>query len=160
MTQHLRDNLIAIQERHHRRRLRTTNAQVEQNGPLNRNINSDLLPTVASHVTITDALASRGAQDVPKCFLKKAEWKKQGEAGATLGTGYYVEDPDIEEDIFLPVDFIFSALQWGLTELRSDRFYHVERPTPVKFLWELRLHDVCKYLVLSCKFKGSVLQWY
>src|SRR6202453_1980866 len=35
VTQHLRNNLIAIQERHRRRR--TTNAQVEQNGSANRN---------------------------------------------------------------------------------------------------------------------------
>jgi len=73
---------------------------------------------VASHVTITDALASRGAQDVPKRFLKTAEWKKHGENGASLGTGYYVEEPDATgEEVFIPVDFIFSALQWGITEL-------------------------------------------
>src|ERR1700677_3718252 len=136
LTQHLRNNLIAIQERHRRRR--TTNAQVEQNGSTNRNIKSDS-PAVASHVTITDALASRGAQGVPKRFLKTAEWKTQGELGATLGTGYYVEEPDAIGDVFIPIDFIFSALQWGITELRSDGYYHVERPAPIKY--GLRIYD-------------------
>ena len=87
---------------------------------------------MASHITVTDTLARRGVQDVPKCFLKGADWKEQGDHGVTCGTGYYIEDPDAEKT-FLPIDFIFSALQWGLTELRSDGFYHVTRPAPVKY---------------------------
>ena len=43
------------------------------------------------------------------------------------------------KEAYIPVDFIYSALQWGLTELRSDGFYHVKRPAPVRY--GLRIYD-------------------
>ena len=75
--------------------------------PSTRNINSDLPPKVA---TITETLPRRGERNVPKRYLKSAEWLEDKD----LGTGYYVADDD-DEKVFHAIDFNFEALQWGLT---------------------------------------------
>jgi hypothetical protein len=85
---------------------------------------------VATSVSIVDR---RGEQNVPKRYLKDAEWYTD----KYLGDGYYVADPD-EDDTFCTVDFSFDTLQWGLTEPIKDRYW-ITRPIPVKY--RLRIFD-------------------
>jgi hypothetical protein len=92
--------------------------------PLTRNINSDSQSTVATSVSIVER---RGERNVPKRYLKDAEWYTDKH----LGDGYYVADPD-NEDLFCAVDFNFDTLQWGLTE-PVDNKYQITRPIPVKY---------------------------
>jgi hypothetical protein len=75
----------------------------------------------------------RGERNVPKRYLKDAEWYSD----KYLGEGYYVADPD-EEDRFCAVDFNFDTLQWGLTEPVEGQ-YRITRPIPVKY--GLRIFD-------------------
>ena len=97
--------------------------QVEQSIPLERNINSDF--TLAA--TTLKYLDRRGERNVPKRYLKEADWCKEG----PLGTGYYVADPD-DPAILIPVDFNFKYLQWGCTLQKKDKFI-LERPAPVRY---------------------------
>jgi hypothetical protein len=75
----------------------------------------------------------RGERNVPKRYLKDAEWYLD----KYLGEGYYVADPD-DEDRFCAVDFNFDTLQWGLTEPVEGQ-YRITRPIPVKY--GLRIFD-------------------
>ena len=91
-----------------------------------RNINSDF-PTLAT--IHKERLERRGERNVPKRYLKNAEWAKNG----PLGAGYYIGDPDddSEEPNIIAVDFNFQALQWGLTYAEEEH-YILERPAPIK----------------------------
>jgi hypothetical protein len=85
---------------------------------------------VATSVSIVER---RGERNVPKRYLKDAEWYTDKH----LGDGYYVADPD-NEDLFCAVNFNFDTLQWGLTE-PVDNKYQITRPIPVKY--GLRIFD-------------------
>jgi hypothetical protein len=89
-------------------------AHVEPSVPSTRNINSDSQSNVATSVSIVDR---RGERNVPKRYLKDAEWYTD----KYLGDGYYVADPD-KDDTFCAVDFSFDTLQWGLTEHIEGRY--------------------------------------
>jgi hypothetical protein len=106
-------------------------AHVEQNVPLTRNINSELVPTVATSTVFIDR---RGERNVPKRYLKEAEWYADG----YLGTGYYTTDPDSDTGGLSAIDFNFETLQWGLTEQIGGQ-YRITRPAPVKY--SLRIFD-------------------
>ena len=95
-------------------------AQVKQIIQLERNINSDF--TLAA--TTTEYIDRRGERNVPKRYLKEADWCEDG----PLGTGYYIACPD-NPLILIPIDFNFKHLQWGCTHPKKDRFV-VERPAP------------------------------
>ena len=116
-----------------KRRSRSHPAQAEQNIPLERNINSDLHTLATIH---RERLERRGERNVPKRYLKNAEWTKRG----PLGAGYYIGDPDddSEEPNIIAVDFNFQALQWGLTYAEEEH-YILERPAPIKC--GLRIYD-------------------
>jgi hypothetical protein len=97
-----------------------------------RNINSELIPTVATSTVFTDR---RGEHNIPKRYLKEAEWYQDG----YLETGYYTTDPYSENTTGLTaVDFNFETLQWGLTEQIEGR-YRITRPAPVRY--RLRIFD-------------------
>jgi hypothetical protein len=85
---------------------------------------------VATSVIFVDR---RGERNVPKRYLKDAEWYPD----KYLGEGYYVADPD-DKDRFCAVDFNFDTLQWGLTEPVEGQ-YRITRPIPVKY--GLRIFD-------------------
>jgi hypothetical protein len=122
---------VRSQNRHLRRvSHRSDSAHVEPNVPSTRNINSDSQSTVATSVIFVDR---RGERNVPKRYLKDAEWYPD----KYLGEGYYVADPD-DEDRFCAVDFNFDTLQWGLTEPIEGQ-YRITRPIPVKY--GLRIFD-------------------
>ena len=122
-----------LQVQRAKRRSRSHTAQVEPDVPLERNINSDLHTLATIH---KERLERRGERNVPKRYLKNAEWAKKG----PLGTGYYIGDPDdnSEEPNIIAVDFNFQALQWGLTYAEEDH-YILERPAPIKC--GLRIYD-------------------
>ena len=107
-------------------RSRSHPAHVEQNVPLEHNINSDLHTLATPH---RECLERRGEHNVPKRYLKNTEWAKKG----PLGAGYYIGDPDDESEDpnIIAVDFNFQALQWGLTYTEEEH-YILERPAPVK----------------------------
>ena len=98
-------------------------AQAEQNVPLERNINSDF--TLAA--TTLEYLDRKGERNVPKRYLKEADWCEDG----TLGAGYYIADPD-DPTILILVDFNFKHLQWGCTHTKKDKFV-LERLAPVRY---------------------------
>jgi hypothetical protein len=77
---------------------------------------------VATSVIFVDR---RGERNVPKRYLKDAEWYSD----KYLGEGYYVADPD-EDDRFCAVDFNFDTLQWGLMEPIEGQ-YQITRLIPV-----------------------------
>ena len=108
---------------------RSLPAQVKQNIPLERNINSDF--TLAA--TTLKYLDRRGERNVPKRYLKEADWCEDG----PLGTGYYIADPD-NPSILIPIDFNFKHLQWGCTHTKKDRIV-LERPAPARY--RLRIFD-------------------
>ena len=101
-------------------------AHIKQNIPLEHNINSDLHTLATPH---REHLERRGERNVPKRYLKNAEWAKKG----PLGVGYYIRDPDndSEEPNIIAVDFNFQALQWGLTYAEEEH-YILERLAPIK----------------------------
>jgi hypothetical protein len=98
--------------------------------PSTHNINSDSTSKVATSVSIVNRW---GERNVPKRYLKDAEWYTD----KYLGEGYYVADPDID-DTFCTVNFSFDTLQWGLTEPLEDQ-YQITCPIPVKY--RLRIFD-------------------
>ena len=75
----------------------------------------------------------RGDQNVPKRYLKGARWNPEDDiSDLSLGPGYYVINPDSAKDDWVPVDFDFDALQWGLTYQRaSDSRFEIYRPAPI-----------------------------
>ena len=97
--------------------------QVESSVSLKRNINSDF--TLAA--TTLDYLDQRGECNVPKRYLKEADWCKDG----TLGAGYYIAGLD-NPAILILVDFNFKYLQWGCTHPKKDKFI-LERPAPTRY---------------------------
>ena len=97
--------------------------QVESSVSLERNINSDF--TLAA--TTLDYLDQRGECNVPKRYLKEADWCKDG----TLGAGYYIAGLD-NPAILILVDFNFKYLQWGCTHPKKDKFI-LERPAPTRY---------------------------
>jgi hypothetical protein len=77
----------------------------------------------------------RGEHNVPRRYLKGAEWHED----KYLGTGYYCSDPDSDDpEALTAVEFNFEALQWGLIEQTGDQ-YTITRPAPVKY--GLRIFD-------------------
>ena len=104
-------------------------AQVEQDVSLKCNINSDF--TLAA--TTLEYLDQRGECNIPKRYLKEADWCKDG----TLGTGYYIANPN-DPTVLIPVDFNFKHLQWGCTHPKKDKFV-LERPAPIRY--GLRIYD-------------------
>ena len=102
---------------------RSLPAQVKQDVPLKRNINSDF--TLAA--TTLKYLVRRGERNIPKRYLKEADWCEDG----TLGAGYYIADPD-NPMILILVDFNFKHLQWGCTHTKKDKFV-LERPAPIRY---------------------------
>ena len=113
-------------------------AQVKQNVPLKHNINSDF--TLAA--TTLKYLDQRGERDVPKRYIKEADWCEDG----PLGTGYYVADPD-DPAVLIPVNFNFKHLQWGCTHPKKDKFV-LERPAPVRY--RLHIYDKERTQDRSC----------
>ena len=65
---------------------RSLPAQAEQNVQPECNINSDF----ALATTTLDYLERRGECNIPKRYLKEADWCEDG----SLGEGYYIADPD------------------------------------------------------------------
>ena len=108
---------------HPKRLSRSHSTQVELDVPLEHNINSDF--TLAA--TTLNYLDRRGECNVPKRYLKEADWSEDG----TLGTGYYTADPD-DPSVLIPVDFNFNYLQWGCTHPKKDKFV-VKRPAPTRY---------------------------
>ena len=101
--------------------------QVESNILPEHNINSDL-PTLAT--TTLKCLKRRGECNIPKWYLKGAEWVEEG----PIGTGYYATDPNKVSNL-IPIDINFETLQWGCTHKKDNHFIH-ERPAPVWYgLW-------------------------
>ena len=98
-------------------------AQVELNVQPERNINSDF--TLAT--TTLDYLERRGERNVPKRYLKDADWCEEG----PLSPGYYIADSD-DPSILIAIDFNFKYLQWGCTHQKNDKFV-VERPAPTRY---------------------------
>ena len=98
-------------------------AQVEPNVPLECNINSDF--TLAA--TTLEYLDRRGEHNVPKRYLKDADWCEDG----PLGAGYYIANPD-DPTVLIAVDFNFKFLQWGCTHTKKDKFV-LERPAPARY---------------------------
>ena len=126
LTEYLKQRLRAQRAK---RLGRSLPAQVESNVQPKRNINSDF--TLAT--TTLDYLDRRGECNVPKRYLKEADWNEDG----PLGARYYTADPD-DPSILIPIDFNFKHLQWGCTHPKKDRFV-VERPAPARY--GLRIFD-------------------
>jgi hypothetical protein len=106
----LQTQLIHIQQNNFRH---SNLAQAKQSSPSNRNINSDLCTTVVTPRTntITAYITHRGEQNVPKQYLKEAEWLDKD-----YGWGYYTTSNDPNDDnTLIAIDFNFEALQWGVT---------------------------------------------
>jgi hypothetical protein len=83
----------------------------------------------------TTTVERRGERNVPRRFLKAAEWQED----RYLGTGYYCADADSNDpEALIAVEFNFEALQWGLIEQTGDH-YTITRPAPVKY--RLRIFD-------------------
>ena len=108
---------------------RSLPALVEPSVQLECNINSDF----ALATTTLDYLECRGERNVPKRYLKDADWCEDG----PLGTGYYIADSD-DPSVLIAVDFNFKHLQWGCTHQKEDKFV-VERLAPAQY--RLRIFD-------------------
>jgi hypothetical protein len=124
----LQSQLIWIQQNnfHH-----STLAQAEQSSLSNHNINSDLCTTVATPQanTITTYISHRGEQNIPKRYLKEAEWLDKD-----YGWGYYTTSNDSNNNnTLIAVDFDFGSLQWGVTrQLPDNGGFAIEQPAPIK----------------------------
>jgi hypothetical protein len=86
--------------------------------------------------TITTYIARRGEQNIPKRYLKEAEWLDKD-----YSWEYYTTSNDPNDDnTFLAIDFDFGSLQWGITrQLPNNRGFAIKRPAPVKL--GLRIYD-------------------
>ena len=120
LTEYLKQKLCLQQVK---RLGRSLPAQVELSVQLERNINSDF--TLAT--TTLDYLERRGERNIPKRYLKDADWCEDG----PLGTGYYIADSD-DPSILIAVDFNSKHLQWGCTHQKGDKFV-VERLAPARY---------------------------
>ena len=101
-------------------------AQVKQNVPLERNINSDF--TLAA--TTTEYIDQRGERNIPKRYLKEADWCKDG----PLRTGYYIADLD-DPTILIPINFNFKHLQWGR---KIDSWLKDPHPSDTDFVFLMK----------------------
>ena len=132
LTKYLKQKL---QTQHAKQLSRSHLAQVELSVQLECNINSDL--TLAA--TTLKYLDRRGECNVPKRYLKEADWCENGD----LRARYYTADPD-NPSILILVNFNFKHLQWGCTHHKKDKFV-LKRPAPVRYrLWifdEERMQD-------------------
>ena len=126
LTEYLKQKLRLQQAK---RLSRSPSAQVEPDVQLEHNINSDF----ALATTTLDYLERRGERNVPKIYLKDADWCESG----PLGKGYYIVDSD-DPSVLIAVDFNFKYLQWGCTHQKEDKFV-VERPAPTRY--RLRIFD-------------------
>ena len=83
----------------------------------------------------------RGDQNVPKRYLKWARWNPEDDiSDLPLGPGYYVINLDKDQDDWIPVDFDFDALQWGLMyQRKADNKFEVYRPAPSEY--GLRIYE-------------------
>ena len=126
LTEYLKQKLHAQRAK---RLSHSLSAQVKQSVPLERNINSDF--TLAA--TTLEYLDCRGERNVPKGYLKKADWCED----RTLEAGYHIANPD-DRTILIPVDFNFKHRQWGCTHTKKDKFV-LERPAPARY--GLRIFD-------------------
>ena len=97
---------------------------------------SNVTLTQTSNLAAThlEHIDRRGECNVPKRYLKEADWCEDG----PLGTGYYVADND-DPSVLIPVDFNFKYLQWGCTHTDHKDRLVVERPAPVRY--GLRIFD-------------------
>jgi hypothetical protein len=86
--------------------------------------------------TITTYISRRGEQNVPKRYIKEAEWLDK-----EYGWGYYTTSNEPTDDkTFIAVDFDFGSLQWGVTrKLPDNGGFAIERPAPIKLC--LRIYD-------------------
>ena len=83
----------------------------------------------------------RGDQNIPKWYLKSAKWNPDDDISELpLGPGYYIIKPDKGKDDWIPVDFDFDTLQWGLTYQQvSDNKFEIYWPAPSEYrLWIYR----------------------
>jgi hypothetical protein len=87
LTHRLCNNWLQRWAQNRPRSHRSEPAQVEQNMPSTCNINSELVPTMATSTVFSNR---RGECNIPKRYLKEAEWFSDG----YLGEGYYTSDPD------------------------------------------------------------------
>ena len=80
----------------------------------------------------------RGDQNIPKWYLKSTRWNLEDDISELpLGPGYYIINPDEGKDDWIPVDFDFNALWWGLMyQWKSDGKFEIYQPAPSKYgLW-------------------------
>ena len=85
-------------------------AQVEQHKPSSRDIKLDLKVALSYKTDIT--LEHRGERNIPKRYLKEAQWDAHNEPDGTINLGYYTQD---REGNYIPIDFDFNTLTWGMT---------------------------------------------
>jgi hypothetical protein len=73
--------------------------------------------------TITTYVSHRGEQNIPKQYLKEAEWLDK-----EYCWGYYTtSNKSNDDDTLIAVDFSFEALQWGVTrKLPDNRGFAIE----------------------------------
>ena len=135
LTEYLKQKLRHQQAKHLGH---SPSAQAKQNVPLERNINSDF----ALAATTVEYIDRRGERNVPKRYLKEADWCEDG----PLGARYYITDPD-DPSILIPIDFNFKHLQWGCTHPKKDQFV-LERPAPTRY--GLRIFDEERTQDRSC----------
>ena len=120
LTKYLKDKL---RKQRAKRLSHSLPTQAELNIPLECNINSDF--TLAA--TSIEYLDRRGERNIPKRYLKDADWCEDG----PLGAGCYVADTD-DPSVLIAVDFNFKFLQWGCTHTKQDKFV-LERPAPTRY---------------------------
>ena len=80
----------------------------------------------------------RGDQNIPKWYLKSTRWNLEDDISELpLGPGCYIINPDEGKDDWIPVDFDFNALWWGLMyQWKSDGKFEIYQPAPSKYgLW-------------------------
>ena len=112
----------------------TPKPHVEENTQLERNIISDLPFKVAP--TIKIHISRRGDRNIPKRYLKDAEWND--DPSREHAPGYFATSLE-EPEKLVPVEFDRQALQWGLAIPHKDGGYIIDRPAPITY--KLRIYD-------------------
>ena len=74
-------------------------------------------------------LEHRGEQNVPKRYLKEAQWDVHNEPDGTINLGYFAQDC---EGNYIAVDFDFNTLTWGTTHRSRNRKYRLTIPAPIE----------------------------